>query len=150
MMRFAGLILVTSVLGLAGCGPTTPSPDYAIRVVPSSDGRSAMAIPPDCPRWSDNENNFFDNQPFPQFGCADARNLAAMVERPEDLLHGRELGPASGVLTAGSIVRYNNNQTRGLLSPSQQPDNSVDVTTAPSANSGLTGETPESGSSASK
>ncbi|MGE3622714.1 MAG: CpaD family pilus assembly lipoprotein [Bdellovibrionales bacterium] len=101
-----------------------------------------MALPPACPRWSDNNVHFFDNQPLPQFGCADARNLAMMVEKPEDLLRGRDMGPASGVLTSGSIMRYNNNQTRGLIWFTPTPQNSVDATSAPTATSAMTGETP--------
>ena len=151
MTRFLNLLLIAGALGLGGCSTSESAPSYAIQVIPATDAHTAVAIPPDCANWSDNDINFFNNQPLPQFGCADARNLAVMIDRPEDLLHGRELGPASGVLAAGSIVRYNNNQTRGLINTGQQPTTSVDVTTASSPNSSLTGETPESsGSSAGK
>jgi pilus assembly protein CpaD len=145
--RFSNICLMISLLGIAAC--TTPTPDYTIRVIPASDGQTAQAIPPTCPRWSDNAANYEDGQPLPQFGCADARNLAIMVDNPEDLLQGREPGPASGVLAAGSIIRYNNNQTRGLLDTSQQSDTTAASTTAPVSNSSMTGETPESSGSSS-
>src|SRR5262249_2104124 len=103
-----------------------------------------QAIPPTCVRWADNDLNFFDNQALPQFGCADARNLAMMVERPEDLVQGRDPGSARGVTTAGSILRYDSNQTRGLIDLGQTPDTSVANPTAAAANSSLTGETPVS------
>jgi type IV pilus biogenesis protein CpaD/CtpE len=99
-------------------------------------------VPTECPAWSYNDINLLDNKPLPQFGCATARNLALMVDRPQDLLEGRPSGNASGVLAAGSILRYNNNQTRGLVYIAPQSDNSVDATTAPSATSALSGETP--------
>jgi type IV pilus biogenesis protein CpaD/CtpE len=115
MSRLSLAITSLGLLALAACGPITPAPDYAIRVAPNPDGSGYTAIPPTCQRWSDDDLNFFDNQPQPEFGCADARNLALEVERPEDLLQGRDPGPANGVTTAGTIVRYNNNLTRGLL-----------------------------------
>ena len=141
MMRYPTLLTVSLLLGLGACDSITPTPDYAIKVSPTADGGYA-AVPPQCPRPADNDLNFFDNQPLPQFGCANARNLALEIERPEDLIKGRESGPASGVTTSGSILRYYNNQTRGLLYLSPQPDTSVDVTSAPSASSGLTAKSP--------
>src|ERR1700689_3348682 len=100
MLRYLNLLLMAGLLGISACA-VSPTPDYTIRVVPASNGQAAQAIPPTCPHWSDNDLNFFDNQPLPQFGCADARNLAMMVDNPEDLLQGRNPGPANGVTTAG-------------------------------------------------
>src|ERR1700733_3647894 len=135
--RSLKLFLIVGILGVGACG-ITPAPDYTIQVVPAANSHAAQAIPPECPRWSDNDLNFFDNQPLPQFGCADARNLAIMVDNPEDLLQGRNPGPANGVTTAGAIIRYNNNQTRGLIDLQEQPNTSPAATTAPAANSKLT------------
>lgn len=140
MTRLSIFLVALGLLGLNGCGPITPAPDYTIKVVPTAEGYAA--IPPACPRWSDNGVDFTDNQPLPQFGCADARNLAMMVDRPEDLLQGRDSGPANGVTTAGSIVRYNNNQTRGLLYIAPTSDNGIDATTASTGASSMSGETP--------
>jgi len=141
MTRFVTCVTLAFLSGLAACGPITPAPDYSVGVAPAPDGVHYTAIPPNCPRWSDNDLNFFDNQPLPQFGCANARNLALMVDQPHDLIEGRPSGAASGVLTSGAIQRYNNNQTRGLLYVAPSSDNGVDATTAPSATSALTGET---------
>ena len=127
---------------LAACGPITPAPDYTVGVAPTADGSHMVALAPDCPSWSSNDINFFDNQPLPQFGCANARNLALMVDQPSDLLTGRPSGNPSPVTTAGTILRYNNNQTRGLVALSVSPDSAVDATTAPVSASALTGETP--------
>jgi len=148
MTRLSAFILLFGFCGLCACA-TEPRPDYTIRVEPATDGQGFVALPPPCPAWTDNPATTLDNQPLPQFGCADARNLALMVDRPEDLLQGRPLGPASGVTAAGTIIRYENNQTRGLIYISPSSDNSIDVTSAPSANSGLTGESPPSPSSGS-
>lgn len=129
-------------LVLAGCAdpyPPTFTPDYAIRVAPSDHGM--VALPPPCPSWATEITDPFDNQPIPQFGCSNARNLAIMVDQPQDLIKGRDLGPASAVTTIGAIRRYNNNQTRGLVDPDSAPDASVAVTTATTPNSPLTGDT---------
>jgi hypothetical protein len=152
MKYFAGFFVLLLAFGPLGGCETTPKPDYTIQVAPTPDGQGMVAVPPHCANWSDNGIDVpLDNQPLPEFGCADARNFAIMVDRPEDLLQGRNPGPANGVTTAGSILRYNNNQTRGLIYPSQATDNSVDTTTASSSASSLSGETPPpSGSSSGK
>jgi len=134
---------------LAACtSPYEPTlrPDYSIRVIPTKQG--GLAIPPECPSWAEETADPFDNQPLPQFGCASARNLAAMVEKPEDLVIGRKLDNARGVLAVGAVRRYDNNQTRGLVMPG--PDNSqVAITTAPTAASEMTGDVTAGGSSSS-
>jgi type IV pilus biogenesis protein CpaD/CtpE len=142
MIRLCPSFLVASLLVLAGCGVQTMTPDYAINVAPQTPGSSYVAQPPACPSFVNVQANPFDSQPDPQFGCATARNLALMVEKPEDLLQGRDIGLASGITTAGAVVRYNNDQTRGLIYLAPSPDNSVDVTSHSTASSGLSGETP--------
>lgn len=92
------------------------APDYRIRLTEDPDGR-LQAVPPECPSWRTESNSFLQNEPWPQYGCANARTLAAMIERPEDLLEGRELGPASGTVTAQSIRRYNEGKTTALIDP---------------------------------
>ncbi|MDD4616267.1 MAG: CpaD family pilus assembly lipoprotein [Alphaproteobacteria bacterium] len=139
-------------LALAACDSfaPTPRPDYTIHVVPGAHG-SAVAIPPNCPSWNDALANRFDNQPLPQFGCATARNLAVLVENPNDLVEGRNLASQRSVTAIGAIRRYDNNQTRGLLIPVQETS-STGATTAPTGSSALTGEitTPSTGGGASE
>ena len=134
------LFLSIGLLALTGCGDlylSTMRPDYSIRVTPTPEGSVATA--PECPAWSDESANPFDNQPLPQFGCAHARNLADMVENPDDLVEGRTMGKERGVTHVGALRRYDNNQVRGLIWTG--PDvNEVAKTTAPAAASTLSGD----------
>jgi len=145
MTRSLAIAFALAALLLAGCGAPTLTPDYTVKVATTPDGK-LVAIPPPCPSWSQYQRNVFDNQPDPQFGCATARNLAAMVDNPEDLLQAHKLGPARGITTAGSILRYDRDQTRGLIYPSSSVDTSVDTTTAPTSASPLNGDSNASGS----
>ena len=141
MSMRALLTLSCSLLALTACAdpyPPTPRPDYTIHVVSTPKGD--VAVPPACPSWSTATTDPYDNQPNPQFGCSQARNLALSVEQPEDLVQGRELGPERGVIAVGAIRRYDNNQTRGLLYLSTSLDTAADATTASSASSALTGD----------
>ena len=60
---------------------------------------SATAGP--CGLWPEdigpsvNNKGYFDNKPYYNFGCANQRNLAAMVDNPSDLVQPREETPAS-------------------------------------------------------
>jgi Pilus biogenesis CpaD protein (pilus_cpaD) len=140
-MRLSFMTLALGLVVLTGCEAPyspTPKPDYTIRVLPSPNGTVA-AVPPTCPSWTTATTDPYDNKPLPQLGCATARNLAMMVDQPEDLVHGRTLGPASGVTAVGSVLRYNNDQTRGLIWTGTDP-NQLGTTTASTAASAITGE----------
>lgn len=140
-LSIASVALLTACDSLSGpqIYPATPKADYSIHVVKDANGKM-VALPPECPAWSSSNTDPYDNQPLPQFGCATARNLALMVERPEDLVKGRDMGAGRAVTTVGAIRRYDNNQTRGLIYPSSAPDTVVDVTTAPTGSSAMTGD----------
>jgi Pilus biogenesis CpaD protein (pilus_cpaD) len=142
MTRPFAFVVLFGLAALGACDVQmhTPTPNYTIGVTPAPNGPGYVANPPTCPSWTDQTASFFDNQPNPQFGCADARNLAIMVEQPGDLLQGRNMGPASGVTADGSIIRYNNNQTRGLIYTSGSVTDTVDTTTSSSASSSMSGE----------
>lgn len=112
-------------------------PDYSIRVTSTPQG--SVATGPDCPSWSKDNANPFDNQPLPQHGCAHARNLADMIENPDDLVEGRTLGKGRGVTHVGAVRRYDNNQTRGLIWTGKDV-NEVAKTTSSTAASSLTGD----------
>ncbi|MDR3425478.1 MAG: CpaD family pilus assembly lipoprotein [Alphaproteobacteria bacterium] len=138
-----------SLLALSACADPytpTPRPDYAIGVVPTRQG--SIAVPPACPSWATATTDPYDNQPLPQFGCASARNLASMVENPDDLLKGRPLANERGVHAVGDVRRYDNNQTRGLVMPAAE-DSQIAVTTAPASSSALSGDITGAASSSS-
>ncbi|MDE1900215.1 MAG: hypothetical protein KGI37_01045 [Alphaproteobacteria bacterium] len=141
-------LLLTGLLALSACSiyDPTPRPDYAIRVTPTAQG--GVATPPACPSYATATADPFDNQPMPQFGCADARNLAMEVETPNDLVHPREMGGARGVESVGAIRRYDNNQTRGLIVPGAE-DNTIAATTSSSATSSMSGDVTGGGGSSS-
>lgn len=145
--KYVGLFLgMLLCLDLTACAINpTPTPNYTIGVQSTAQGKVAVA--PECLNWTDNLANPYDNQPLPQLGCANARNLAFMVERPDDLIQGRDPGTSSGVLAVGAMRRYESNQTRGLLDLSAAPDLSLAVTSAPTAASSLNGATPPTSSS---
>ena len=48
-----------------------------------------VAEGPECGNWSTNIARNGDNLPYPNFGCAQQRNLAAMIANPADLLGPR-------------------------------------------------------------
>ena len=140
MKRFSyALFAISGLLALGACDPYAPTlrPDYAIRVTPTAQG--FVATPPTCPSWATATKDPFDEQPDPQFGCATARNLAAMVENPKDLVEGRPLGNERGVTAVGATRRYDNNQTRGLIWTGNE-DNAVAVTTSSASASSLSGD----------
>jgi hypothetical protein len=142
------VLLCLGFLTLAACEilPPTPNPDYVIRVTPA--GKESVATPPPCPGWDDAVANPLDNKPIPQFGCATSRNLASMVDNPNDLVEGRTMGPSRGVLSVGSIRRYDNNQARGLIMPVSETSQAASSTAA-STTSPMTGDVTEGRASSS-
>jgi hypothetical protein len=140
--------LLATMFVVVACDPYPPTfhPDYAIKITPTAKGGVATA--PTCPSYATETANPYDNQPLPQFGCADARNLAAMVEHPNDLIHGRPMGEGRGTIAVGAIRRYDNNQPRGLLTPSAEFSQKA-ATTAPSDSSIMTGDITAGGSATS-
>jgi len=62
---------------------------------------------PNCPNWSKAPGNDFNNTLHSDFGCANASNLAAMIDDPRDLAGGRTMGPAKGDAALAAMKRYN-------------------------------------------
>jgi hypothetical protein len=62
-----------------------------------------------------------------------------MAERPDDLVAGRPIADARGVTEVGAIRRYDNNQTRGLITPDAEVSQ-VAATTMSTSQSSLTGD----------
>jgi pilus assembly protein CpaD len=81
-----------------------------------------VAIPPDCPDWSEDIGRDPQNMPWPDQGCATQRNLAAMVANPEDLIRPRGETPRPGErrdVVWGKYVA--GDPTGSKWSPSGQP-----------------------------
>ena len=138
-MHMRNLVVLTSLIALGACQMYDPTekPDYTIRVMQSNG--IYTAIPPNCPSWSTATLDPYDNQRDPQFGCSSARNLAMMVDKPEDLVHPRSTDPGRSVSDVGAIKRYDNSQTRGLIWTSTDP-NQISTTTSSTATSPLAGD----------
>lgn len=76
----------------AGCASETPGP------VPAT----ANA----CPQWTQSPQDSHSNADSAYLGCANALNLQHMVENPDDLKQGRDLGPADGARQAKAVKNY--------------------------------------------
>ena len=80
----AGYGLLLSADTPITAAPVTPG---TVRVVI---GRMHASVP-GCPDFSRNSSNEFDSNTSSNHGCAINSNLASMVARPEDLVHGRSV-----------------------------------------------------------
>jgi len=101
---------VAAMHGLAdlrGLARESGFPDSVLVVEPYHDERDNappirvsygryVAEGPQCGDWSTNISRSGDNLPYPNFGCAQQRNLAAMIVNPADLLgpRGMDARPA--------------------------------------------------------
>ncbi|MFA6279394.1 MAG: CpaD family pilus assembly lipoprotein [Bdellovibrionales bacterium] len=113
MSRYLFSTLAVLVL-LSGCA-ATPAPDMRIKLMLSADGSHLVPVPPECASWREAANTPLENQNAPQYGCAEAKNLAAQVERPEDLVQGQPLGSADGTFAAASVGSYHAGRTKPLI-----------------------------------
>jgi len=52
-----------------------------------------VAKPPECGKWPENVGRNDRNDTYHNFGCAQQKNIAAMVANPRDLLGPRPLDP---------------------------------------------------------
>ncbi len=83
------------VLLLSGCtGQPPPLPPPV----------STAAQP--CPQWAEYPRDKHSNADSPYLGCTTAFNLRAMLANPQDLEHGRPLGPADGERESRAIEAY--------------------------------------------
>lgn len=65
-----------------------------------------VAKGPDCGRWPSNLGATRRNLAYTNFGCAQQRNLAAMIANPGDLLGPRTMTPGSGERRDAQWDRY--------------------------------------------
>ena len=88
---------------LAGCASETPKP-----VSPSANV---------CPPWVNSPEDSHSNADSAYLGCVNAMNLAHMAEDPNDLKHGRDLGPADGATQANAVKNYEQDKVKKSESP---------------------------------
>jgi pilus assembly protein CpaD len=69
-----------------------------------------VAVPPDCPDWSENIARDPQNMPFTNMGCATQRNLAVAVANPRDLIDSRGETPRSSERRDVMWSKYVNGQ----------------------------------------
>jgi len=131
MRRVEGIWLKVAVFAilpaLAGCvsPPADHAPGYVLLPpgVALGPTNRRVVVPEAC---FIQEPAFLDTAgPMLPPGCANAYNLAAMVERKSDLLRGRRLAPAPAAPTARAARRYIDGDQQ-----SASPPKSSDISTA--------------------
>jgi len=102
--KFAGkfTLCLFGVALLAACASTERVPPVATAEHP-------------CPAWVEFPLNRHSNADSIHLGCSNAVNLKAMLDNPEDLVRGRDLGPANGARAAIGVEKYE----RGQANPTQ-------------------------------
>jgi pilus assembly protein CpaD len=82
---------------------------------------SAIAGP--CGTWPEDlgpsidNKSYFENKQFYNFGCANQRNLAAMVDNPSDLVQPREETPAYTARRTAAFEKYRKGTTTTTTYP---------------------------------
>jgi pilus assembly protein CpaD len=79
------------------------------------------AVVPSCGIWPDGGEADYRNAQYNDFGCAQNKNLAAMVANPADLLRPQPMAPSSGARRATVISAYgrgNDPKSNIILIPS--------------------------------
>lgn len=126
-MRLSALPpILLLAFALTGCmTDSAPNPDYRIKVMYAPDGRP-IAVPPECLDWRTYDSGTSeDNVPAPTFGCATARNLAAQIANPEDLIEGKPIGSPDPVVSSAAVKRYQAGKTTSLINPNDNTPGTV-------------------------
>jgi len=102
-----------------------------VAIEPYHDGRDAgapirlsylryVAEGPECGRWTTNLAEDYRNLPYPNFGCAQQRNLAAQIANPADLLGPRTMEPADQERRAVVSDKYRQGRPTGAEKSSDE------------------------------
>jgi pilus biogenesis lipoprotein CpaD len=89
----------------AGEAPEFEGDELSVRV------SRYIVLSPEC----DAPNPELGERPEIYWSCSDARNLGAMVANPQDLIRGRDPGPATAEPNAASVNRYRLGQITPLV-----------------------------------
>jgi pilus assembly protein CpaD len=82
---------------------------------------SAVAGP--CGLWPEDlgpsihNKTYYENKPYYNFGCANQRNLAAMVDNPSDLVQPREETPAYTMRRNAAFEKYRKGTSTAIVYP---------------------------------
>ncbi len=89
-------------------------------VTPAEDGvvhlqvEKLVAVAPNCPNWDMHPYFEFGANAYPNLGCADRTNLAAMIVDPSDLVDGHTPGLPTGQANLNGEVRYRSGEVTPL------------------------------------
>lgn len=76
-----------------------------------------------CGVWPDDlgssikNRSYLENRPYHNFGCANQRNLAAMVDNPTDLVQPRAETPANSARRTQAFQKYRNGEPTATVYP---------------------------------
>jgi hypothetical protein len=117
---FTLCLITVAAFTLSGCN----SPDYVyhghpIAVMKDPKTGKSLALAKPCAEWNHYLADGLDNIPPEHFGCYESYNLANQIERPADLVRGRQLGGADAATGVLGIERYREGKTKQLINPKE-------------------------------
>jgi pilus assembly protein CpaD len=75
------------------------------------------AIGPHCGDWSESVARNPENLPYPNYGCASQRNLAAMVARPTDFIYAAQDVERGGEKRSGAYKAFRGGDAKAGAAP---------------------------------
>jgi hypothetical protein len=112
LIATAGALLVAACTSPVALWPQVQPTPKNVTEIAAAGGMDKL----ECPDWRrpmiGDESNVLSSN----FGCANASNLMQMVADPQDLVQGRNTGPANGDREADAVNRYLNDDVKPLPS----------------------------------
>jgi pilus assembly protein CpaD len=78
------------------------------------------AVTKECGDWSDDITQTYRNEGYPDFGCSNQHNVAAMVANPEDLVKPRTMTPSDPMRRSTVFDKYREGVPTNTQPPQQQ------------------------------
>src|SRR5512135_966480 len=91
---------------------TAPAASALLLAVLAAQPAAAGSNSPSCTHWAEFTGTDFSNSEPTDLGCTNRRNLEHMVEDPNDLDHGRKLGPADAERESLAVRTYEQGKVR--------------------------------------
>ena len=118
---------VGAFVGLGGFGndpelPPDYAPGYSRMEIIKPNGKTGRALVPNACLSEETPPMAQLGDPTMSFGCANNYNLEQMVERKEDLVKPRRMGPASPMNAARAAVKYLNPEQIPPIAPPHSKD----------------------------